>query len=72
MEKKKPDSQEPGYTQALNELKEIARKLDSEAMDLDQIEILLNRAEQLSRFCRESLRRVSDRLSDFQQSQFPE
>jgi hypothetical protein len=41
-------------------------------MDLDQIEILLNRAEQLSRFCRESLRRVSDRLSDFQQSQFPE
>jgi exodeoxyribonuclease VII small subunit len=72
MEKKKPDYQNLSFAQAMAELKEIAKILDTEALDLDQIELNLSRAEELSRFCRESLRRVSDRLSDFQQTQFLE
>lgn len=72
MEKKKSKSQEISFADALAELREIARTLDTEAMDLDRIEHLLNRAEELSRICKESLRRVSDRLSDFQQTQFLE
>jgi exodeoxyribonuclease VII small subunit len=57
---------------ALSELKEIAKRLDNEALDLDEIEKSLIRAEALSNFCKESLRRVSDRLSAFQETQIIE
>jgi len=60
------------YHEAFKELKEIAQRVDSESLDLDQIEALLIRAEELSEICKNSLRRVSDKLGDFQQSQFQE
>jgi exodeoxyribonuclease VII small subunit len=60
------------YQEAFKELKEIAQRIDSENLDLDQIEKLLSRADELSSICKNSLRRVSDKLNDFQQSQFLE
>jgi exodeoxyribonuclease VII small subunit len=60
------------FQEAINELKEISSRLDREEFELDQLEQLLERAEQLSKVCKTALRRVSDKLSDFQQSQFVE
>jgi exodeoxyribonuclease VII small subunit len=60
------------YQEAFKELKEIAQRIDSENLDLDQIEKLLSRSDELSSICKNSLRRVSDKLNDFQQSQFQE
>ena len=58
------------YQEALQELKSISNRLDTEELDLDQIEKLLEKSQQLANICRDSLRRVSEKLNDFQQSQF--
>jgi len=60
------------YQEAFKELQEIAQRIDSEQLDLDMIENLLSRADELSAICKNSLRRVGDKLNDFQQSQFQE
>lgn len=60
------------YQEALQELKTISDRLDSEELDLDLIEKLLERSQELSSICRDALRRVSDKLNDFQQAQFAE
>ena len=57
------------YQEALQELKSISTRLETETIELDEVEKLLERARELAAFCRESLRRVSDKLNDFQQSQ---
>ena len=60
------------YQEAFKELKVIAQRIDSEELDLDMIESLLSRADELSTICKNSLRRVGDKLNEFQQSQFQE
>lgn len=57
------------YKEALQELRNIAQRLENESLDLDQIENLLVESERLAQICRESLRRVGDKLNDFQQGQ---
>lgn len=54
------------YNEALDELREIARKIENEDPGLDEIEVLLNRAKELAGICREALRRVHNRLDEFQ------
>ena len=54
------------YQQALEELKEISRKIELEDPGLDEIEALLNRAKVLSDICRDALRRVHTQLDEFQ------
>jgi len=60
------------YQEAFKELKEISQKVENENLEIDKIEELLVRAEELANICRASLRRVSEKLSDFQKSQFEE
>jgi exodeoxyribonuclease VII small subunit len=54
------------YQQAIDELKLISHRMESEEMDLDQMEALLARARELSDFCRNALRRVHDQIDAFQ------
>jgi hypothetical protein len=54
------------YREALEELKETARKIESEELGLDEIETLLRRASELADICRASLRRVHDQVQEFQ------
>lgn len=55
------------YPEAIEELKAISLKLDEEELDLDQIEALLTRAQELAGHCRNALRRVQTRLEEFGQ-----
>lgn len=57
------------YQEALQELKQIGQRIENEDLDLDKIEELLLRAQELAQICRLSLRRVNDRLNEFQSSQ---
>ncbi|HOY97628.1 MAG TPA: exodeoxyribonuclease VII small subunit [Catalimonadaceae bacterium] len=57
------------YQEALQELKQIGHRIENEDLDLDKIEELLLRAQELAQICRLSLRRVNDRLNEFQSSQ---
>lgn len=57
------------YKEALEELKETARKIENDELGLDEIEVLLNRAKELAEICRASLRRVHEKLEDFQENQ---
>ena len=57
------------YKEALEELKETARKIENDELGLDEIEVLLNRAKELAEICRSSLRRVHKKLEDFQENQ---
>lgn len=59
------------YKEALEELKETARKIENEELGLDEIEVLLRRAAELADICRASLRRVHEQLQDFQNPQSP-
>ena len=54
------------YNEALEALKEIARRIENEELGLDEIEGLLKRAGELAEICRASLRRVHGQLQDFQ------
>ena len=54
------------YREALEELKETARKIESEELGLDEIEALLQRASELAEICRASLRRVHEQVQEFQ------
>ena len=54
------------YREALEELKETARKIESEELGLDEIETLLRRASELADICRASLRRVHEQVQEFQ------
>jgi exodeoxyribonuclease VII small subunit len=54
------------YQEALQELKEIALKIESEELNLDNTELLLARAQELAEICRTALRRVNDKLNEFQ------
>lgn len=60
------------YQEAFTELQTIAKRLDEEELSLDQIEEILAKAEELSKVCQSALRRVGDKLDQFQQSQFSE
>jgi exodeoxyribonuclease VII small subunit len=57
------------YQEALQELKQIGHQIENDDLDLDKIEELLLRAQELAQICRLSLRRVNDRLNEFQSSQ---
>lgn len=57
------------YKEAFQELQTINHQLESEELDLDQLEALLEKSMQLAAICRESLRRVADKLNDFQEAQ---
>jgi exodeoxyribonuclease VII small subunit len=54
------------YNEALEALKEIARKIENDDLGLDEIEGLLKKASELAAVCRASLRRVHDQLQEFQ------
>lgn len=54
------------YKEALDELKELASRMDKEELDLDELEQVLKRAEELNAICRKALRNVAGRLDDFQ------
>lgn len=54
------------YKEALEELREISRKIETEDPGLDEIESLLKRAGELAALCREALRRVHVQLDEFQ------
>lgn len=54
------------YKEAMDELKDLSLKLESEELELDELELLLKRAEELNAICRQALRNVSNRLDDFQ------
>ena len=54
------------YNEALEELRNISRKIETEDPGLDEIELLLNRAQELAEICRQALRRVHTRLDEFQ------
>jgi exodeoxyribonuclease VII small subunit len=56
------------YQEALNEIREIARKIETEDPGLDEIENLLKRAKELTAICRAALRRVGTQLDEFQQT----
>lgn len=57
------------YTKALEELQKINQQLESEMLNLDQMEKLLERSAELMAICKDSLRRVSDKLNEFQAGQ---
>jgi len=57
------------YNEALEEIREIARKIETEDPSLDEIENMLGRAKELAGICRASLRRVGDLLDDFQKNE---
>lgn len=57
------------YKEAIEELRNIAQRLENESLDLDQIENLLDQSEKLAIICRESLKRVGEKLNEFQQGQ---
>jgi len=57
------------YQEALQELKNIASRIESEDLDLDKIEELLTKAQELADICRQSLRRVNNHLNEFQSAQ---
>lgn len=57
------------YKEAFQELQAINHQLESEELDLDQLEALLEKSMQLAAICRASLRRVADKLNDFQEAQ---
>lgn len=54
------------YKEALEELREIGRRIETEDPGLDEIEALLKRAKELAGICRAALRRVHDQLDEFQ------
>lgn len=60
------------YQEAFAELQKISKQLEDEELTLDQIEQLLARSQELAAVCQASLRRVSDKLDQFQQAQFSE
>jgi exodeoxyribonuclease VII small subunit len=54
------------YQEAIDALKKIAQQIETEELTLDEIEVLLAKAKELTQLCRASLRRVNDQLNDFQ------
>ena len=57
------------YNEALEALREIARKIENEDLGLDEIENLVKRAGELAGICRASLRRVHEQLDEFQNTE---
>lgn len=59
------------YTDALNELHEIAKAIDNETIPLDELSAKVKRASELIIFCKKKLRDTEDDvkkiLSDFDQ-----
>lgn len=60
------------YQEAFAELQKISKQLEDEELTLDAIEKLLARSEELASICQSALRRVSDKLDQFQQARFSE
>jgi exodeoxyribonuclease VII small subunit len=60
---------QPSYTDALNELNEIAKAIDNESIPLDELSAKVKRASELIAFCKKRLRETEDDvkkiLSDF-------
>ena len=55
------------YTKAFDELQSICEKLESETVDVDQITALVQRANELVKFCQDKLRGIEkdlDKISD--------
>ena len=57
------------YQQAINELKQISQKIENESLELDQIQEMLSRADDLTKICKSFLKEVSKKLDDFQENQ---
>lgn len=52
------------YQQALEELRSILQKLQGDLSDLDQLEMLMKRAEILIKFCSRKIRNMEIKLAD--------
>ena len=54
-----PDADEaPGFTEAMEQLEEILRRIESEEIDIDQLGVELKQATQLLELCRGKLKRA--------------
>ncbi len=53
---------ELSYTQAHQELEEIAQKLESDNVAIDELEELVKRGKELVKFCQEKLRGIEEKL----------
>jgi exodeoxyribonuclease VII small subunit len=56
-------SKEPNYSQALDELNEIARSIEDESIPVDELATKLKRAAELINFCRSRLRMTEEEVS---------
>lgn len=55
-------SKDISYTDALNELSEIAREIENESIAVDELTIKLKRASQLISLCRAKLRMTEEEV----------
>lgn len=56
-------SKEQNYSQALDELNEIARSIEDESIPVDELAAKLKRASELISFCRSRLRMTEEEVS---------
>jgi exodeoxyribonuclease VII small subunit len=56
-------SKEQNYSQALDELNEIARSIEDESIPVDELAAKLKRAAELIGFCRSRLRMTEEEVS---------
>jgi exodeoxyribonuclease VII small subunit len=56
-------SKEQNYSQALEELNEIARSIEDESIPVDELATKLKRAAELISFCRSRLRMTEEEVS---------
>ena len=54
--------EEQKYSDALREIQEIARKMESGEYDIDQLSTQLKRAQKLIKFCRDKLSKTDAEL----------
>lgn len=52
------------YKSAMNELQEIVLKLESDAVEVDELSSLVKKATELVNFCKEKLRKTEEELNE--------
>ena len=52
------------YQEAIEELRGILQKLQGDLSDIDQLEVLMKRAEVIIRFCSAKIKNMETRLAD--------
>ncbi|TVQ47000.1 MAG: exodeoxyribonuclease VII small subunit [Saprospirales bacterium] len=58
------DEKDLSYQEAIEELRGILQKLQGDLSDIDQLEVLMKRAEVLIRFCSTKIKNMETRLAD--------